>query len=437
MKAMAATFAKPRLRLALPVLASILASTAPVARSDDTDINARLQELTQAYTELEHDTERRLASLRAEIDSLKQAASREKDSRGENVASTVTLPRPAVRSSALTVFGDGRLRVESNTANAGAPARTRGVVRARLGAAYALNDRLTAGARLVTGDPDDPNSSDVTLGDFVDDLTVSLDRAYLNYAGDSWNVVGGKFANPFERTDLVWDGDVNPTGAAASVVLPEWNDLALRATGIYSIIDEQALGKDSDMWGGQITVRLTTGGDWELNAAAAYFDYSIGSFANAGPGDFRDNLLVTDGSAYLSDFDLTHAIIEFRYTGLGDRWPLTFTGDWVRNLGAAAGEDLGYSADLVFGRRANVRDWRIRYGYAMAETDAVLAAFSHDNTAYGTNYRQHTLHIEYVLQPDMWLNLTSYYYRRNRAELSAFGTEDYRSRLRLALNVAF
>ena len=68
---------------------------------------------------------------------------------------------------------------------------------------------------MTTGNQDDPNSSDITLGDFLDDLTISLDRAYLGVRLGDLFLSGGKFANPFLRTDLVWDGDVNPQGAGA------------------------------------------------------------------------------------------------------------------------------------------------------------------------------------------------------------------------------
>src|SRR3546814_16956546 len=55
--------------------------------------------------------------------------------------------------------------------------RSRTAVRARLRASYAIDDHFTIGTQIATGDPDDPNSTDVTLGSFVDDFAVSLDQA--------------------------------------------------------------------------------------------------------------------------------------------------------------------------------------------------------------------------------------------------------------------
>jgi hypothetical protein len=55
---------------------------------------------------------------------------------------------------------------------------------------------------------------------------------------------------------------------------------------------------------------------------------------------------------------------------------------------------------------------RFRYGYSQAETDAVLAAFSHDNTTLATNYKQHSLTFDYAVRKDLQLNATWYTYRR-------------------------
>ena len=150
---------------------------------------------------------------------------------------------------------------------------------------------------------------------------IRLDRAYVRYAGDSWNVVGGKFANPFVGTDLVWDDDFNPLGIAGSTTLPVFGNLELRATGTCSIVNEQTLDDDSAMGGGQLTAHPPPGDDWQPTAAVGYYAHTIGSLANAGPGDIRDNFLTPDDSGYRSDFDLANATIELKYTGFGDRWP--------------------------------------------------------------------------------------------------------------------
>ena len=71
----------------------------------------------------------------------------------------------------------------------------------------------------------------------------------------------------------------------------------------------------------------------------------------------------------------------------------------------------------------------------MAETDAVLAAFSHDNIALGTNYRLHALTLDYVPFPKTLLTAYWYHYQPDVAT-AALG-RDWIERIRLAFTVSF
>ena len=159
--------------------------------------------------------------------------------------STVEKPR-------LNVNGDLRLRAQGDYGNKDGEDRDSAQIRGRLGATYAVNDRVTVGARLVTGDADDPNSTDVTLSNFDDDFQVSLDLAYAQINFGELKVYGGKIPQPFARTDLVWDGDVNPQGVSGVYKHALRNGGALRANGLFFVVDEQAAGPESTMLGGQL-----------------------------------------------------------------------------------------------------------------------------------------------------------------------------------------
>jgi hypothetical protein len=127
------------------------------------------------------------------------------------------------------------------------------------------------------------------------------------------------------------------------------------------------------------------------------------------------------------------AIIEYR--GLGERYPIRFVGDYVKNLGAEVNEDQGFMLDLFIGRASKKNDLRFQYGYAQTETDAVLAAFSNDNTTIATNYIQHTLAIDYVVLGNTTLNLT-WYLHKDKLHVGS-GSNDFLSRLRLNAVVKF
>ena len=82
----------------------------------------------------------------------------------------------------LRFNGDFRVRYEYTTTGNGSPSLAREVVRFRAGITYPVRDDIIVRARLATGDPDDPNSTDITLSSFVNDLAVSLDVASVEIA---------------------------------------------------------------------------------------------------------------------------------------------------------------------------------------------------------------------------------------------------------------
>lgn len=344
---------------------------------------------------------------------------------------------PANASPRLKVSGDFRLRAQGDWSDDSARNRSSMQVRGRLGATWAASDRLTVGARLATGDADDPNSSDVQLSNWLDDLEVSLDMAYVRFDAGRLSLYGGKMPQPFVRTDLVWDGDVNPQGLGATWQAPLATGGTVRANALAFLVDEDAAGPDSRMFGGQFGYASPVDRTWAFDVHAAYYRYGLGSLAGADSGDFRSNLRAPDGS-YLSDFHLANAMAGVTWTGLDPRWPLRLAVDYVKNLGARVDADTGYGVDLTLGRAAAPGDWRFTWGYSMAEADAVLAAFSQDNIGLGTNYRLHALSVDYVPTPRTMLSAYWYHYTPYSALYA--GTrdpDDWLDRLRLAFLVNF
>ncbi len=418
------------------VAAAVMAAASPLAAhaaADTNEIGAIRAALEQMKVEqAARATE--MQQLEARLDALEASA------QGASPAmATVAAPTPAIPAAAsprLQLSGDFRLRYEDNTGDAGAADWDRAMLRARLQAQYAVTERLLIGGRVATGDPDDPNSSDITLSNFDDDLAISLDQAYAQYDIGSLRLWGGKFAVPFVRTDLVWDGDVNPQGIGGTYQ-HAFAGGTLSASGLYFLVDETVAGPDSSMIGGQIAYERPIGEAFKFDVAAAEYDYSLDSVAGADTGDFRTNVIGPDGR-YVSDFDLFDVIAGISWTGAGSHWPVRIAGEYVHNAGARVDGDTAYAFDLTAGQLRRQGDWRFAYGYAVAEVDAVLAAFSQDNTTIGTNYRQHALSVNYALLDRLVLDATYYRYQPYDSAFAAPGTaDDWLNRMRINLQVAF
>ena len=388
------------------------------------------------------DHARRLAELAAETD--RRIAAIEARIAGSAAAAPAAIAKPPVSAGTgvaaqrLQFGGDVRLRYEDNSGADGLRGRSRGAIRARLRASWAATDWLKVGAELATGDPDDPNSSDVTLSEFNDDLQVSLDQAYVQATLGTLVVTGGKFANPFLRTDLVWDADVHPEGIAFAWRPALGASRPLRIAALYSPVDERASGPDSTLAGAQLRLEAPLGGTRRGELAIGWYDYDLDSLAGGDAGDFRSNRLASDGRHYASDFRLLDAMATASFGAVDSRWPLRLTADYVRNLGATGGDDSGWSVDVTLGDSARAHGWRIGYGFAASERDAVFAAFSHDNLDLATNYLQHSLVLDYAPAPNLLLNATLYHYRPWRAaDLLPGDSMSWRNRLRLHFAVLF
>jgi len=334
----------------------------------------------------------------------------------------------------LGLSGDFRLRYERTTGPFDAPTRNLGVLRGRLLASYRVTDTLELGARIGTGDPENPRTNDVSLGSLAHKLDLSLDRAYLAVKTRRLTLLAGRLANPFLTSELVWDADVNPQGIAASVDLPGLGHVAPRVTGMTFLISTQAVGDASQMLGAQASGRCRIGQRWEATAALGYFDHHLTALS---AGDVRGNRLTEDRSAYLSDFDLVDLLGQLTFRGLGPRWPVTLTLHFVRNAGAALADDTALSVALRAGSGPAPGAVVGHYAYARVDRDAVLAAFSHDNIPLATNHRLHTVAGDWFFRSDILATLTLYLYRPLLPVDGDPIDASWQARLRLNVTVIF
>lgn len=337
----------------------------------------------------------------------------------------------------LKLSGDLRVRAQSDRTEGADNQRTSAQLRGRWGATYAVTDGIVIGGRVVTGDPDDPNSTDMQLANWDDDLQISLDLAYTQFNLGDLKLFAGKIPQPFTRTDLVWDGDVNPQGISAVYRQPLERGSAFRANALLFIVDEQALGGDSTMAGLQLGYDSATHDGWTYDLSAGYYAYTLGSVVGADAGDFRSNLRNPDGT-YVSDFDLVDVVGSANWQRANSNWPLRIVADYVRNLGAAKDADTGYGVDVSLGRASQAGDWRFTYGYSQTDVDAVLAAFSHDNIAIATNYQLHALTVDYTPIPRTTISGIWYHYSPNDPLYAgSIAATDWLDRIRLYFQASF
>ncbi|MDI3397267.1 putative porin [Pseudomonas sp. V88_4] len=89
-------------------------------------------------------------------------------------------------------------------------------LRARLGMKAEISPQWTAGIRIGTGSDNNPVSTTQNLGGGFSKKDIWLDQGYLTWKpSDELTLTGGRFANPFMSTDMLYSNDLNFDGVAA------------------------------------------------------------------------------------------------------------------------------------------------------------------------------------------------------------------------------
>lgn len=158
--------------------------------------------------------------------------------------------------------------------------------RARLGVFADISDQTKAGVRLVSGSDESPVSTTQTLGGGLGKKEVWLDQMWLSYQPTEWlKLIGGRFANPFVSTDLLYSGDLNFDGIAAQFDkrLSNQNVTVFGTLGLipleYSSDNfpsrSQAKMASENKWllGAQVGALWKLDSDNSLRGALGYYDF--------------------------------------------------------------------------------------------------------------------------------------------------------------------
>jgi hypothetical protein len=289
----------------------------------------------------------------------------------------------------ISFSGDVRLRAEPIW---GGPSdesleRVRGRVRVRFNALADLGEQFRTGITLASGDVNDPTTTNQNLTGFYTRKAVALDQAFVEFTPKqfkSFTVVGGKFRYPWYNTELTWDKDLNPEGAAQTLGFkldsPVLKKVAL--IGFELPFAEMAGTASNDKritqaitYGGQLQTAWQLGPRVTLSAYSGFYDYRGADavalalahastknpqtpFSGALPlasGNPVQNstytttattIVTVDGTAYptgvtsisnaqfASKFILFDNIARFDINTGSERFPLAFIGDYVQNMGA-------------------------------------------------------------------------------------------------------
>lgn len=291
----------------------------------------------------------------------------------------------------ISFSGDVRVRAEPFF---GGPTdesldRTRARVRARFNAFADLGSQFRAGISLASGDVNDPVSTNATLTGFYTRKPIALDQAFVEFNPKDFRpltLTAGKFRYPWFNTELTWDKDLNPEGAAESLGFKLDTPVLKRIAFVgFQLPFAEIAGTSSTdkrigqqiTYGGQIQTTWALGSHITLGAYSGFYDFRgadaiavalsrassknpqtpfVGLLPLNSSSPVQNSMYVTNattvitvnGTAYPtgvtsvtnaqfgSKFALFDSLAKIDIDTGRSRLPLSFIGDYVQNTEACA-----------------------------------------------------------------------------------------------------
>jgi hypothetical protein len=293
--------------------------------------------------------------------------------------------------------------------------RNRARYRFRLGARAKINDVVTAGFRLASGE-DDHRSTNKSLGnddDFGPD-EIFIDQAYLElgvpkaYLAEGTTVKGifGKQANPFlwkqGKDFMIWDQDITPEGVGLQLAGTPTEMLTLFGNAGYFIVDENGGGEDPHVLGLQGGFGFAPTDCFELGFRTSYYDWRSVNDAFLTRSSEVGSLITDEG-----DFRVVELASYGRITKW-EGWPILIYGHIAQNIDAdsiAGDEDLGWGAGAEIGDKKNLV--MIGGGYYHLEANFSPAQFTDSDLFDGfTNREGWLVYLSREIFKNTELNLT-------------------------------
>lgn len=327
-----------------------------------------------------------------------------------------------VRSTKLK--GDFRLRYQYERREGNTDARTRARIRYRLGLESDVVKNVKVGAGLSSGGTD-PRSTNQTLDNSFERPDVRLDLAYAQFTpNENWKFVGGRFGMKeylWTPTDVLWDGDINPTGGSVAYVHKFSDTLSgFINGGIWTIDDKNTSDRpDPFLHVGQSGLEWKKG-KLSSKVAGTYYGF------NAVKGTTLDHTASTNtlsGSVLQYDYDAYGASAEFGVAKLFGGLPfniddkIAIFGDYINNPDPDD-DNTGWGAGVRFGHdKVNGKNqWQAKYLYYVLGKDAFPDAFpDSDRISGSTDIKGQEAIFEYGITKNVIFSLDFINTRRIKA----------------------
>lgn len=355
----------------------------------------------------------------------------------------------------IKVKGDVRMRTQTDWGKdlGRANSRVRQRMRARVGVDGKLNEQLSGGVRIASGNDNKANSTNQTLEDDFSKKPVWIDQMYMLWSpkmdpriGDA-KIWGGKFTNPLVTTEVMWDNDINPEGMAVQYNSPTFLEETVPTNlffngGMFWIDEASGWEADPLMWVGQAGFTSMVYDEWESQFTGALAYYNLTNTLQKDGIPFRS---WTNTGWQFQDVDLILMLDNKRFMGLEVPWGL-YT-DYVVNVASSNQDAYLLGAYLGYKSPKNAGEWKMWTEWRLLDINSVFDAlpdsdffgFKLNGTPVegGTNAKGINLGVQYALWKDAVLNLEYYYSTPIEVQYSGAYEDSPRQLLQVDMNIKF
>jgi hypothetical protein len=275
--------------------------------------------------------------------------------------------------------------------------RHRGRYRLRIGAVVPINDWVTAGFRLASGETEN-RSTNRSLGQGVDfdRDTIAIDEAYLQIKlpidVGSTSFVFGKQSNPFlwknGKDYMTWDPDYSPEGVSLRFTMQPSDSVSVFANAGYFLIDEQKGAKDPHYFALQGGGQLQAAEKLAFGGRATWYSYaSLNSSFFTRHGLFGNEDLSDRADGSIDQLELS----AYGRASYRERWPVLVHAHFTKNFDAASLPGEG-KQDTGWGIAVEAGDAKqfamLGVGYYNLEADFAPALYIDSDLTDGVTNRK-------------------------------------------------
>jgi hypothetical protein len=194
---------------------------------------------------------------------------------------------------------------------------------------------------------------------------------------DFLRIEGGRFFLPIVMTEMIWDEDIRPQGAALHLMIPAGQTTTFRGTGLWS---KGAHVFDDDRVTTTMLAGAFEGESYDFGATWLRFD----DIDELDPSLIRQNSRDALGRLLYDRYQVFDFVLRLRHSG---NMPAELVGNYAWNS-EADDDNKGYWARLRLGSLVEARGM-LEYTYADVDRDATLAAYATDDFIWSTGWKGH------------------------------------------------